>query len=460
MVVLPATAAGFAISANECHRGAAFGLTIIAEDAFNNTVTGYAGTVSFTSTDSAASLPANAALPFGVGVFSATLNRAGDQTLTITDTGNSITSVSAALAMSPAAGAHFTLSAPASATAGAPFTFTVTALNAGNTTASGYTGTIEFSSSDYPALLPANSTISAGIGVFTTTLMTVGTQKSVRHRRLEQQLCRKHDGHCLTQTITHFAISVSLSVSAGSEFVFDVAAEDANNHVAAGYAGTVTFTSTDSQALLPTTATLSGGLGDFVATLGTAGNQTLSIADTTTSSLSGRSTAIAVAPSMVTQFGVSAPSNVTAGNDFTITVTAEDAFDNKVTAYTGETVSLGSSDSAATFPAFGNITSGLGTFTATLRSAGNQTIDVLDSATQSLGGGTTSTVSAATASYFTLADAGIVTGGSPFAVTVSAWDVYNNIATSYTGTVHFTTGDSVGTLPSNATLTSGAGSLA
>ena len=72
---------------------------------------------------------------------------------------------------------HFVVSGtPTSVTAGGSVTFTVTAEDVNNNVASGYTGTVAFSSSDTAATLPGNTTLSAGIGVFTATLKTAGTQ--------------------------------------------------------------------------------------------------------------------------------------------------------------------------------------------------------------------------------------------------------------------------------------------
>ena len=66
--------------------------------------------------------------------------------------------------------------APASATAGTGFSFTVTAQDQFNNTATGYTGTAHFSSSDGQAVLPANSTLTSGTGSFLATLKTAGSQ--------------------------------------------------------------------------------------------------------------------------------------------------------------------------------------------------------------------------------------------------------------------------------------------
>ena len=71
---------------------------------------------------------------------------------------------------------HFVVSAPSSATAGTPFSFTVTALNEFGNTATGYGGTVHFTSSDGQAVLPADSKLSNGVGTFAATLKTAGDQ--------------------------------------------------------------------------------------------------------------------------------------------------------------------------------------------------------------------------------------------------------------------------------------------
>src|SRR5205823_1275217 len=98
--------------------GTAFNFTVTAQDQFNNTATGYSGTVHFTSSDGAATLPANSTLTNGTGTSSATLTTAGNRTITATDTiTSSITGTSGTIVVSAAAATHFSVSAPAAATA-------------------------------------------------------------------------------------------------------------------------------------------------------------------------------------------------------------------------------------------------------------------------------------------------------------------------------------------------------
>jgi len=71
---------------------------------------------------------------------------------------------------------HFSVSAPASATAGTPVSFTVTALDTSDNVATGFTFTVHFTSTDAAAVLPADSTLTNGTGMFSATFKTAGNQ--------------------------------------------------------------------------------------------------------------------------------------------------------------------------------------------------------------------------------------------------------------------------------------------
>src|SRR3984893_353108 len=81
---------------------------------------------------------------------------------------------------------------------------------------------------------------------------------------------------------THFSVTPSATATPGTAFHFTVTAPDAPNNAAAGYSGTVHFTSTDGQAVLPANSTLTNGTGTFSATLKTVGSQTITATDTIT----------------------------------------------------------------------------------------------------------------------------------------------------------------------------------
>jgi subtilisin-like proprotein convertase family protein len=154
--------------------------TVTAQDAYGNVATDYTGTVHFTSSDPQAALPADytfTAADAGRHTFTTTLTTAGTQSLTAADTAVSgLNGTEAGIAVSPAAASRLAVSAPAGATAGTPFNVTVTAQDAYGNTATGYAGTVHFTSSDGQAVLPVNATLANGTGTFSVTLKTAGSQ--------------------------------------------------------------------------------------------------------------------------------------------------------------------------------------------------------------------------------------------------------------------------------------------
>jgi hypothetical protein len=93
---------------------------------------------------------------------------------------------------------------------------------------------------------------------------------------------------------THFSVSAPSTVQQANPFTLTVTARDAANNLVASYAGTVHFSSTDAQAVLPGNSKLTNGMGVFSATLRTTGYQTITATDTVTASISGTSSPIVV----------------------------------------------------------------------------------------------------------------------------------------------------------------------
>ena len=276
--------------------GSAITVTLTALDASNDTVTSYAGTIQFTSSDSQAVLPSDVTLTSGVGTFTATLKTAGVQMLTTTDTVLTIMFGSTTIIVAPSVATRFGVSAPPGTTVGVPFTFTVAAQDEFNNPSGLYQGTVQFTSSDTGAsvVLPANSTLANGLGTFSATLQTLGTQTLTATDTVTSFITGASKPISVSFAATHFVVSAPASTTAGSAFSFTVTAKDASNNTATGYIGTVEFTSGDSQAVLPVNATLNNGVGIFSATLKTAGTQLLTATDSGVSSISGASSAIAV----------------------------------------------------------------------------------------------------------------------------------------------------------------------
>jgi hypothetical protein len=437
--------------------GVTFAATVSAVDTYGNVTTSYTGTVTFASSDLQAGLPANynySAAEGGKHTFGFLLKTAGTQSITAQDTVNAATaSTPAGVLIKPAAASAFVASFPATTTAGAAQPFTVTAYDSYGNVATGYTGTLTFSSSDIQAGLPANYTFTnkdAGVHSFNATLKTAGTQSITFTDTLNTALSATLSGISVTASTTagSFLVTGFPATTAGVAQSFTVTVRDALGNMATGYTGTVTFSSSDVQAGLPASYTFTAadaGAHTFMATLKTAGTQSLTVKDTAVATAVGSETGITVSASAtVASLSVSGFPATTAGVAHSFTVTARDAFGNLSAGYIG-TVALSSSDVQAGLPASYTFTAadaGVHTFTATLKTAGTQSLTVRDSATSSIVGSQTGiAVSAAAAVRFVMSLPTSVTQGVGFKFTVTVLDAYGNVATGYRGKVHLSSTD-------------------
>jgi Galactose oxidase, central domain len=98
-----------------------------------------------------------------------------------------------------------------------------------------------------------------------------------------------------SQVAIHFSLMVPTTVSPSTFFSVNLVALDASNKTVASYSGTVHFTSSDPQAVLPGDSSLNNGTGTFSASLTSLGSQTITATDTLTTTITGHSSSIAVA---------------------------------------------------------------------------------------------------------------------------------------------------------------------
>jgi hypothetical protein len=190
IVVTPAAATTLTVSGlpSPYVAGVAHSVTVTALDAYGNTATGYRGTVHFTTSDTKAVLPHDytfTASDAGVHKFAlgATLRTAGTQGVRATDTVSAtITGAQHGIAVTSAAAATLVVSGlPSPEVAASAHSVTVTILDAYGNTATGYGGTVHFTTSDPAATLPADyrfTASDAGVHKFAlgVILRTVGTQ--------------------------------------------------------------------------------------------------------------------------------------------------------------------------------------------------------------------------------------------------------------------------------------------
>jgi hypothetical protein len=219
-----------------------------------------------------------------------------NNSLLVTQT-DSILRLSPPAVVNPGPAATLTVAGfPTPATAGTSDTLTVTAKDAQGHVATGYTGTVHFTSSDSHAGLPADYTFVAadhGTHTFPVTLNTTGSQSLTVTDKATATITGSETAITVNpaaDVVTGLTITgLPTSVTVGHADSITVTAVDAQGHPVAGYAGTIHFTSSDAQAGLPADYTFVAadhGAHTFPVTLKTQGAQTITVADKAQMSLS------------------------------------------------------------------------------------------------------------------------------------------------------------------------------
>jgi hypothetical protein len=381
--------------------GDVYSVTVTAESNDGTTNPFYTGRVHFTSTDSTASLPSDYTFTeadAGTHTFNVTLRKAGSQTVTIKDTVNSVLTGSVTALVTPAAAAKFVVSGyPSPAMAGTVNTFRVAALDAFSNVVTDYDGTVKFSSTDTQAILPHDYTFrdsDQGAHIFAAVMRTAGSQSLTVTSTTGDVLTGSQAITVTPAAAMRFVVDGYPSpVEAGSANTFSVTALDAFSNVVAGYRGTVTFNSTDSQAILPQDYAFTAadnGIHIFGAVLYTAGTQSIT-ATQLGGNVTGTQSGIEVTAAGPSSFVLTALREVNTGQEFTVTLTVFDAYGNVATGYLG-TVQFSSSDASGDMPAsytFTTADAGVHVFTFQLHQTGQDTITALDQLMIDLGGSAT-----------------------------------------------------------------------
>jgi hypothetical protein len=397
LTVVPAALSKFVFSAPaSTPAGTPFSFTITAEDRFGNVETGYTGTVHFSAlaNDTQAVLPADytfTAADAGSHAYTATLTRTAGAFIAATDVATGVRS-SANIVVNPLAAVSLSMSVAPITPVRIPVSVVVSAVDQFGNVATGYTGTVQFASSDPQAVLPADYTFTAadaGSHTFSATLNTVGTQSLSVSDIANPAFSSQAQISVITVVPASFELFASPTAAAGVAQTYVLVALDATGNVLTGYTGTVHLSSSDAQAVLPVDYTFTAadrGIHNFTATLKTAGTQSISIADTAHPSVNS-SVSVSVAPGVVTHFIISGPSSVTKGVGFKITVSAVDDFGNVNPGYRGS-VHLSSSDPTGGTQnfTFSNNDNGVHIFSYTFNALGLQTITITDTTNSNIFG--------------------------------------------------------------------------
>jgi photosystem II stability/assembly factor-like uncharacterized protein len=355
--------------------GTPFNLTITAKDSFGQPVVGYTGgftgTVNLSTSDLQAVLPAsytfttqdNDSHTFQNVVLKTV--GAGTQTISFSDPANGgVPPGLLTLNLVAAPASQYKVAIPAASPAGVPFDVTLTALDPYGNVATSYRGSVTISTSDPTGTLPSAgsytfTTGDAGVHVFSGFVFTHATvggrPTTITFTDVSNRISTSTSIQITPLGSSRFLVNVPASVAAGSPFTVTVTALDKFNNINTNYAGTITFTSSDSTGSLsaPYTFTSSdAGVHAFTGafTFTKAGTPTITLTDNSVPPLSATTPAITITPQHANHFQVSLPTTAPAGSPFSMAVTALDPFNNIDTNYAGK-VAFSSSDPSATLPA-------------------------------------------------------------------------------------------------------------
>jgi uncharacterized protein YjdB len=332
--------------------GTGFNIKISARDAGGNVVpsfTGAGNTVVLTSTGTLAGAPVTTGT-FTNGVMSSQAVRIRNTgTFTITATrssggAQSGTSASFDVVAGAASAAHTTATVPAGQ-AGQVTTIAVQArdtLDNNRTTSSG-TVTVAVSGANTATATVVNN----NDGTYTATYTPANTGTDFVTVRLggTQISGSPYSSAVSVGGLHHFTITNTSNTSigtqtAGTSFRIRIRARDISNNIVAGFTGTVVLTSSGTLSGAPvTTLDFSGGQLDTAVTITSAGSVTIT-ATNSAGAETGTSNSFTVNPGALDHFlveesGGGAINTQTAGTQFYIQVTAQDAYDNTVTSFSG-----------------------------------------------------------------------------------------------------------------------------
>jgi hypothetical protein len=422
----------------------------------------------------------------GVASFSGlTITKSGaGYTLTVNGVGIATAATSSAFTITagPATALAFTTQ-PATANAGASITAIVTARdNFGNTAAS-FTGNLTMTIGTNPGsgTLGGTATVAAIAGVATFSNLTINKVG------VGYTLIATPAGGAPPAAVTSSAFTINPGPVAKLAFTaqpsntaaglaiaptIQVTAQDANGNTTPTYTGTVTV----ALAANPGSGTLTGTLA-VAAVSGVASFSDLKVnkpaagytlSASATSLTTATSTAFTISIGALAQLVFSAqPTSTVAGASVTpaVTVTGQDVAGNTVTTFTGNvTVGIGTNPSSGTLS--GSLTkaavAGVATFNdLSIDKAGTgYTLTATSGgASQATSNAFTITPAAAAKLAFTVQPVNTAAGSSIPAVQVTALDLNDNVATSFTGNVTVTIGTNAnaGTLSGTATIAAAAG---
>ena len=395
----------------------------------------------------------------GVATFAGlTLSPIGSgYTLQVSGDGLNTTSNAVTVAPSAATQLSITPLPSSSVAAGTPFSLVITAKDANNNVATGFSGIVVVSLSSNPggAILGGTLSVSAVGGIATFAGLTINIpqtgytlQVSSGNLSTTSQAVTVIPGAATQLDITAqppTGINAGY-LRAGDPFGLEVEVKDALGNPATNFSGTINaaLASNASGAVLvgATTATVdSNGIATFSGLIiDTAGiGYTIVLSR---GSLKATTDALDVAPAVAYQLVITAqpPASVVAGIPFGLTVSAEDQYGNVATDFSGDiTATLNQGGNPLGVPILVQASNGVATFAPTIDTAGTGYNFVLTGtdfpAQAKLTSGVVSITPAPAAKLIVTIQPTSVSAGAAFLLAVEAEDSFGNTSSSFSSSI-------------------------
>ena len=344
-------------TASSARAGSNSDVTVAVLDANGVRVADYAGTLAVICSDANATFAPYIAfgsadagqktLPGGI-----TWHTVGNQTVTLTDTLTVALSVtSLPLTVTPGPLAKFVFAGPTTLTAGLAASFALTAYDAYANVVTDASDTIDVTATAAQAALPSRYTFvttDAGSHTFSAALGTAGPQvltvSIVATPTLSATLAvTVQSGAPATLTLS----GPPVTTRAGTALDLVTTVTDANGNIVTDYQGTLQFSATDVQALVPAATLAPGGVKIVTGgvTFKTAGNQQVSVADADAHLQAQVSAVVTAADFTVATLTAQPQAQVADGSrPIALQVQTQDAFGNAVANQNFKLVSSNSVD--------------------------------------------------------------------------------------------------------------------
>ncbi len=477
--------------------GEPFPVVVNGVDQYWNVVTTANDSFGVSSTDPFASLPETNRLTNGKKSLSITLNSAGEQTISAFHLSNSgiQNGQTPAITVLPQNLDHFaihTIEGPA--VAGQPLTVSIEARSADEQKIFGFNGSLSLTASSGDGTVLPETIGPFENGEWTGEIrltkaaaevtVTVGDNGTPLHSGTSNAFTvvagpfkKLHvllPGEQLHAGVAPGKTGSPLDQLTGDQFEVQVLAVDDYWNSISSASDSLSLTSSDQEAILPGKSRLINGAARLTVIMGSAGTHTLTAEDITDpEKLAAVSSVFNVNPGNLDHFKFETISEQTAGNSFSIHITATDVAGNPVAGYNGHARLQSSTGSATLSPTEIDFVDGVWTGNITLtRAADNAQLTCLDFAsTPHSGQSNLFKVNSGTFTRLQIllpgetATPGVAPGktgeisthvsGDVIPATVNAVDAWWNPVVSVNGTVGITSTDQNATLPLDAALQAG-----